>query len=67
MMCAKSLCYIDVLMKKIYLPNSTSGTLYRYRYFCPRHGEAIGGDMEMLGVCPCVRPSVRPSVRQKAC
>ena len=25
----------------------------------PRHGEAIGGDMEMLGVCvrPCVRPS----------
>ena len=29
--------------------------------FVPRHGEAIGGDIEMLGVCPCVCVSVRPS------
>ena len=32
----------------------------------PRHGEAIGGDIEMLGmrpsVCPSVRTSVHPSV-----
>ena len=31
--------------------------------FVPRHGEAIGGDIEMLGVRPSVRPSVRLSVR----
>ena len=43
----------------------------QYIYICtlnfevcrfPRHGEAIGGDIEMLGVRPCVRLSVRPSV-----
>ena len=36
-------------------------------FFVPRHGEAIGGDIEMLGVRPCVRPSVSASVRHKAC
>ena len=29
----------------------------------PHHGEAIGGDIEMLGVRPCVSACVRPSVR----
>ena len=30
--------------------------------FVPRHGEAIGGNIKMLGVRLCVRPSVRPAM-----
>ena len=33
----------------------------------PRHGETIGGDIEILGVCACVRACVRPSVTKLVC
>ena len=38
--------------------NSYKFFLSHYKNFLPRTGEAIGGgDIEILGVCLCVRPS----------
>ena len=34
-------------------------------FIVPRHGEAIGGDIEMLGVRLCVCPSVRVSITKR--
>ena len=42
-------------------------TVYSRFSYCPPPWQSHWGDIEMLGVRPCVRPSVRPSVLHKAC